>query len=660
MNWSFLGQKAKNLQILKNAGFLVPNFIVLCKEEYDRIIQSEIYGQEFITKVSSQLSGNIFAVRSSASSEDTQISSWAGQFHTEIHIEKKNLIQAIELTRNESLKNMKTWEALSIIIQEYIEADISGICFTRNPLWWRESLLEYHFWIGQDIVSGNIIPEKRMYMKWEILKDLPWWLDISVFYAIEKLFGYPQDIEWCIQDKRCYILQSRPITTLEKWAYETIQQLESLIKDKKSPYYFYKNTITEVAPRPKPFTFSLLEKIYANTWPILQVYKKYGITYSDTKFFTILGNDLYIDKEKELQSLFPILQLHTNGKYRFKRIWWLFVSIKNFFALIKISFTLWANEFLFEEILHAFNHHSPKDDTIENVIEKFLEDYRITFEINLRSSFLTQKLWNLLGKEKDCLSEILQLWNFLSKRESYKIPLPSNLEGNSIEISDIGIFSSCLHKNPPSKKTELWWENQTPSKKKMLEKIIIQASLLQELREYGRILMIKNLSHIRKILREKNIHLETISFSLIDECIGNQINEEKLKKRKAQYNTYLTSNFPHEISSHYNTRGNKSEGYTPISVGTAEWILVDKNTLLDTKGKKILFTENLSPDLLQYFWIIEGIISRHGWVLSHLSILAREKNIPIVILENWFWSPPFGKIISIDGATGSITENTRI
>jgi molybdate-binding protein len=53
----------------------VPNFIVLCKEEYDRIIQSEIYGQEFIAKVSSQLSGNIFAVRSSASSEDTQISS---------------------------------------------------------------------------------------------------------------------------------------------------------------------------------------------------------------------------------------------------------------------------------------------------------------------------------------------------------------------------------------------------------------------------------------------------------------------------------------------------------------------------------------------------------------------------------------------------------
>jgi hypothetical protein len=104
----------------------------------------------------------------------------------------------------------------------------------------------------------------------------------------------------------------------------------------------------------------------------------------------------------------------------------------------------------------------------------------------------------------------------------------------------------------------------------MLEKIIIQASLLQELREYGRILMIKNLSHIRKILREKNILLETISFSLIDECIAQEIDEEKLEKRKAQYNIYLTSNFPREISSHYNTRENKSEGYTPISVGTAE------------------------------------------------------------------------------------------
>ena len=37
---------------------------------------------------------------------------------------------------------------------------------------------------------------------------------VKICLKIEKLFKYPQDIEWAIAKGRIYIFQSRPITTL--------------------------------------------------------------------------------------------------------------------------------------------------------------------------------------------------------------------------------------------------------------------------------------------------------------------------------------------------------------------------------------------------------------------------------------------------------------
>ena len=52
--------------------------------------------------------------------------------------------------------------------------------------------------------------------------------------------------------------------------------------------------------------------------------------------------------------------------------------------------------------------------------------------------------------------------------------------------------------------------------------------------------------------------------------------------------------------------------------------IVDIESLEQFPRPRILFTEYLSPDLYQYFSQIDGIISKNGGLLSHLSILARE------------------------------------
>ena len=60
------------------------------------------------------------------------------------------------------------------------------------------------------------------------------------------------------------------------------------------------------------------------------------------------------------------------------------------------------------------------------------------------------------------------------------------------------------------------------------------------------------------------------------------------------------------------------------------------NIILDNKsnGKVILFTTILSPELTKYFPYINWIITETWGELSHLAIMAREYNIPVVTYFN--------------------------
>jgi pyruvate,water dikinase len=90
-----------------------------------------------------------------------------------------------------------------------------------------------------------------------------------------------------------------------------------------------------------------------------------------------------------------------------------------------------------------------------------------------------------------------------------------------------------------------------------------------------------------------------------------------------------------------------------VSSGIGEGIFVTKANIGTVTGKKILYTEVLSPDIVQYFDSIVGIVSNSGGMLSHLAIMAREAKIPVVV-TNSSKTIPFGKIGSINGLTGEL------
>lgn len=309
---TMVGEKTKRLQEIKNAGFNVPALFVI---ESEQLVKDP---HELADIVRSSLSVNILAVRSSALVEDAETSSMAGQFLTKLGVTRDDLASAIAEVCADATVKLGSLDQFSIIVQEFIEADISGVTFTRNPNGDREMVTEFFEGRGDQVVGGSVTPKREACYRTqkEHTSELPDFIgQKQIFLAIESMFGFPQDIEWCIKDGTWYILQSRPITSLSHEHSNALIELERELP-KIGRYFFAKTEVCDVAPHPSDETFSLLQKLYATNGPVQRTYKKFGITYTDTHFLKrILGN-LYIDREKELQSLLPSHSYFFTNDYK--------------------------------------------------------------------------------------------------------------------------------------------------------------------------------------------------------------------------------------------------------------------------------------------------------------------------------------------------------
>lgn len=233
-----IGNKAKNLSILKNRGFNVPNGIILDSDIYDIIKKNNFIVPDDVKKeISDRIDQNKkYAVRSSGLKEDLSDLSFAGQYRTTLNVSgidnicqaiidcynsiTSNTVIAYSKNNNISVKDFK----IAVIIQEMINSDISGIAFTINPTSGndKEIVVELARGLGENIVSGRLIPENYIYNWYENkiinagklisknkLKDI-----CKTFLEIQIYFGYPCDIEFAIKNSKLYILQSRAVTKI--------------------------------------------------------------------------------------------------------------------------------------------------------------------------------------------------------------------------------------------------------------------------------------------------------------------------------------------------------------------------------------------------------------------------------------------------------------
>lgn len=693
-----IGSKTRNLKVLADAGFNVPPFVAIPASIVEKLVDSDGI---VVAKELSGLTADIkksfvcdkYAVRSSALIEDAKEHSFAGQFRTEIEVSPENLERAISNVLKHAFGFLKgEIRQFSIVVQKYITADYAGICFTRSPGGGREMVLEYHRGIGEDVVSGKVTPQKiNCYWNQCVLSsNLPNFKgNLEKFKKIELLFDSPQDVEWCIKSGQWYFLQTRPITTVTDAQYrENLFLDEALPKDKK--FFFEKTEISEIAPRPTPFTLSLLNKIYEKGGPIERVYAKYGVRYAAADFLKIIGNELFVDRELEIKGLMPSFSYLTGADFKlhFASLSGFWRTMRNLFYLNKIPLNK------HEELLSGARKALEQDKSQENLgfketLHKFIEDYELIFEINLLAQKAIGKLESALKKEPISAAAILS--------ESVNLNVDfdgKNLIGNCLEIADESVFIWGKPRFPPRARLatlglaplpsfrSAWeptrpkprlffetdegarnWFSSLPNwKKQYFLPIVNSAREFNRLRECGRYLTVRNVNSLRKAAfgeaKKANLTDKRLIYSAtIPEILRRSISQEICESRKAEYSKYEKYRFPSVLTSDYVVFGGKTTG---VSAGKATGQLVDLSDPTKLSGN-ILYTKILSPDLTQYFGKIKGIVSESGGLLSHLAIVARESKMPIVVnfdIKNS--SIQFGDFVEINGSTGEIKKMAKV
>ena len=203
------------------------------------------------------------AVRSSATAEDSAQAAWAGQLDTYLNTTSETLLEnvkkcwaslftprAIFYRFEKKLNDQQI--SVAVVVQKMVESEISGIAFSVHPVTQdrNQLIIEAVYGLGEAVVSGTITPdsyvvEKNTWLitdvyvtdqerelvrlatggnewkpvtesrkdKQKLTRDQI--LELAKLIAlIEDHYGFPVDVEWALENRKFYITQSRPITTL--------------------------------------------------------------------------------------------------------------------------------------------------------------------------------------------------------------------------------------------------------------------------------------------------------------------------------------------------------------------------------------------------------------------------------------------------------------
>ncbi|HJJ56399.1 MAG TPA: phosphoenolpyruvate synthase [Methanocorpusculum sp.] len=212
----------------------------------------------------------VVAVRSSATAEDLPEASFAGQQDTYLNIVGElDLLQAVKdcwaslyggraiYYRAKHGFDDRTVN-IAVVIQQLVFSEKSGVMFSSHPVSGEKNVIIEGSWgLGEAIVSGTVSPDNYVYdrknkrivkrmiapksvkiipngnkgtitvpvpedlQNKQVLSDTEI-LKLSELAMIsEEHYQNPQDMEWGIVDDNIYILQSRPITTIQKTANTT-------------------------------------------------------------------------------------------------------------------------------------------------------------------------------------------------------------------------------------------------------------------------------------------------------------------------------------------------------------------------------------------------------------------------------------------------------
>lgn len=266
------------LQALFSKQLTPKNVLLLSEKIQSYIMDSQIPNEivkeikrihkRFINKRSRDIR---FSVRSSATIEDCETFSFAGQADTFLN---KKTLDEILISVKKCWRSLFSTRALlymtqvkkdrqelgldaihmAVLVQKMVDAQISGVLFTANVLNndTDQILINSTWGLGEALVSNRIIPDTiivnknnqkivKIIIGKKEKKTIPDYKNSTCKLIktsrdsqkqcclsedqieklrkkgtkIEDLYNCPQDIEWAIKDNEIFILQTRPITTIK-------------------------------------------------------------------------------------------------------------------------------------------------------------------------------------------------------------------------------------------------------------------------------------------------------------------------------------------------------------------------------------------------------------------------------------------------------------
>jgi pyruvate,water dikinase len=203
-----------------------------------------------------------YAVRSSATAENSPATSFAGQHDTYLNVFGPAAIlqhvsrcwaslfteRAVTYRLRNGLDHRKVH--MAVVVQQMVFPQVAGILFTADPVTSNRKIasVEARFGLGEALVAGLVNADVYKVRDGDVVaravatkqlaiqaspaggtreepieperQEQPALTDAQVVRLaqlgrrIEEHFGQPQDIEWCLVDDDFQIVQSRPITTL--------------------------------------------------------------------------------------------------------------------------------------------------------------------------------------------------------------------------------------------------------------------------------------------------------------------------------------------------------------------------------------------------------------------------------------------------------------
>ena len=234
----YAGSKAGNMQFLLRHNVQVPDSWVIIWTACDDNRQDSLATKAVIR---SELNSIIhpqkrYAVRSSASAEDSGDFSCAGLFKSYLQVQGiDNIMESIDKVW-ESLESSEfetywknimpagTNAHMAVIIQEMVQAKFAGVVFTKNPMTGlSETIIEAGTGTGETQAEEHQNPE-RWISKWGLWSQKPTCNMLNETLAreivkqtteISSRYRRPADLEWAWDGEKLYFLQIRPITHLD-------------------------------------------------------------------------------------------------------------------------------------------------------------------------------------------------------------------------------------------------------------------------------------------------------------------------------------------------------------------------------------------------------------------------------------------------------------